>query len=434
MIALLALLVNVAAGFTVTADREPIEIRIPLVNSREIDVGELAARISALTGVRIKPPVGKLLLPVAGVGGSLSRTTLGAILGDDARLEVDQGVLVVNVDRRVLDPDRLPGWTESVQRLAEHVDREAKRRAKYGMRALKSYRPNDLSRPTICLVHGLNSSSGGFVHMITPLEEAGYGLVVYDYPYNRNLTESSAQFARDWQAFRRLVGEKHPWAIVAHSMGALVARSFVEDPAVSTVSEISSLIMVAPVNQGSSLAKAQTFLQLLNGVQAIQNKKTTEALAHLGDGLGEAAEDLTPGSRFLTALNRRTRRDGVPYHIVAGDAGIVSGEARRTVEERINAIRKERGLLGGLTRFATADLSTRLDEVSDGFGDGCVSVASSRLPGVTDHVVIHANHAELIRAPLLFANPGPVACMPYLLRWLDENRSQANGNGPGQSR
>lgn len=432
MIALLALLVNVSAGFTVAADREPIEIRIPLANSREIDVGELAARISALTEVRIKPPVGKLLLPVAGVGGSLSRTTLGAILGDDARLEVDQGVLVVHIERRVLDPDRLPRWTESVQRLAEHVDREAKRRTKYGMRALKSYRPNDLSRPTICLVHGLNSSSGGFVHMITPLEEAGYGVVVYDYPYNRNLTESSAQFTRAWQAFRRSVGEKHPWAIVAHSMGALVARSFVEDPAASTVSEISSLIMVAPVNQGSSLAKAQTFLQLLNGVQAIQNKKTTEALAHLGDGLGEAAEDLTPGSRFLTALNQRPRRDGVPYHIVAGDVGIVSGEARRTVEERINAIRKERGLLGGLTRFATADLSTRLDEVSDGFGDGCVSVASSRLPGVTDHVVIHANHAELIRAPLLFADPGPVACMPYLLRWLDENRSQANG--PGQSR
>jgi hypothetical protein len=32
--------------------------------------------------------------------------------------------------------------------------------------------------------------------------------------------------------------------------------------------------------------------------------------------------------------------------------------------------------------------------------------------------VIHANHAELIRAPLLFRDPGPVACMPYLLRWL----------------
>lgn len=431
MITFLTLLVSVAtAGFTAPADREPIEIRIPLAGARDLDVGELVARISALTGVRVNPPLDKLFLPVAGVGGSLSRSTLAAILGDDTRLEVDQGVLVVRVDRRVLEPERLAGWTDSVQRLAEHIDQEAKRRAKYGMRALKSYRPNDPRRPTVCLVHGLNSSSGGFVHMITPLEEAGYGLVVYDYPYNRNLTETSAQFGRDWQAFRRSVGENRPWAIVAHSMGALVARSYVEDPK-SPLSEFSSLILIAPVNQGSSLAKAQTFLQLLNGVQAIQNKKTTEALAQLGDGLGEAAEDLTPGSRFLTALNRRPRRDGVPYHIVAGDAGIVSPEARRTVEQRINALRKERGLLGGLTRLATADLATRLDEVSDGFGDGCVSVASSRLTGVADHVVIHANHAELIRAPLLFSDPGPVACMPYLLRWLDESRSHAQGANHG---
>ncbi|SIN93064.1 Serine aminopeptidase, S33 [Singulisphaera sp. GP187] len=431
MVTFLALMVSVATGFAAAADQEPIEIRIPLANSRELDVGVLVAKLSALTGVRVKPPVGKLFLPVAGVGGGLSRTTLATILGDDMRLEVDQGVLIVEVERRVLDPDRLHGWTESVQRLAEHVDREAKRRAKYGMRALKSYRPNDPGRPTVCLVHGLNSSSGGFVHMITPLEEAGYGLVVYDYPFNRSLAESSAQFAQDWQSFRRSVGEKRPWAIVAHSMGALVARSFVEDPE-SPVSDFSTLIMVAPVNQGSSLAKAQTFLQLLNGVQAIQNKKTTEALAHLGDGLGEAAQDLTPGSAFLTALNRRPRREGVSYHIVAGDAGIVSSEARRTVEARINAMRKEGGLLGGLTRFATADLSTRLDEVSDGFGDGCVSVASSRLPGVTDHVVLHANHAELIRAPLLFADPGPVACMPDLLRWLDASRIPTKGANQGR--
>ena len=32
---------------------------------------------------------------------------------------------------------------------------------------------NDSSRPTICLVHGLNSSSERFIHMIPWLEEAG---------------------------------------------------------------------------------------------------------------------------------------------------------------------------------------------------------------------------------------------------------------------
>ena len=43
-----------------------------------------------------------------------------------------------------------------------------------------------------------------------------------------------------------------------------------------------------------------------------------------------------------------------------------------------------------------------------------MAVTRTRLHGVKDHVVIHANHAELIRAPLLFPDPGPVACMPVL--------------------
>src|SRR6185437_6286936 len=112
--------------------------------------------------------------------------------------------------------------------------------------------------------------------------------------------------------------------------------------------------------------------------------------------------------------------DGVAYHILAGDAGFISPAARAQLENQIAALRRDRGLLGAFSRLATADLSTRLDEMSLGYGDGCVAVARTRLDGVDDHVVIRANHAELIRAPLLFRDPGPVPCMPYLLRWLPE--------------
>ena len=40
--------------------------------------------------------------------------------------------------------------------------------------------------------------------MIPWLEEAGYGIVVYDYPFNRSIAESCDAFARDWAAFRDL--------------------------------------------------------------------------------------------------------------------------------------------------------------------------------------------------------------------------------------
>ena len=127
------------------------------------------------------------------------------------------------------------------------------------MRALASYRPNDPARPTVCLVHGLNSSSGGFVHMIPWLEEAGYGIVFYDYPFNRPIEESCARVRRDWAAFRRQSGDRLPWAILAHSMGALLARSLVEDDA-TWAGDVSSMILIAPVEPGSHLARVQTVI------------------------------------------------------------------------------------------------------------------------------------------------------------------------------
>jgi pimeloyl-ACP methyl ester carboxylesterase len=294
------------------------------------------------------------------------------------------------------------------------------------MRALDSYRPNDPARPTICLVHGLNSSSGGFVHMIPWLQEAGYGIVIYDYPFNRRIEESCAGFARDWAAFRRQAGDKLPWAIVAHSMGALLARALVEDDA-TWAGDVSSLILIAPVNQGSHLARVQTVIQLMNGLQSINEKKMSKAMMHVSDGMGQSAQDMLPGSAVLTNLNRRPRRRCVAYHIVAGDSGFMTRDGRTQIEAQVNLVNRNAGIFGRLTQAATADLPELLDELTDGTGDGCVAIERTRLDGVTDHVILHANHAELIRAPLLFPDPGPVACMPKVLRWLKADREREQG-------
>jgi hypothetical protein len=63
-----------------------------------------------------------------------------------------------------------------------------------------------------------------------------------------------------------------------------------------------------------------------------------------------------------------------------------------------------------------------LDELTDGKGDGCIAVERTRLEGVADHMTIHANHVELVRGPLLYPEPGPVVCMPVVLRWLEADR------------
>jgi|GEM_PF-1088492 len=411
-------LVALASGGDATPPT--VEVRVPIEHGRDVDLGRLIAKLVDATGVQLGQPKTPIRIPVVGLGGSLARTTLETMLGESAQVRLDPGELILQIDRRVLEPENARSWTTQVRTLVEQLEREhARRLANYGMKALPSYRPNDPTRPTVCLVHGLNSSSGGFTYMIKPIEDAGYGVVVFDYPYNRALKESGARFKSAWRDFRRNHHETRPWAIVAHSMGALVARSWVEDPG-SNASEFASLILIAPVNQGSSLAKTQTLVQLLKGLQAVQNQKTNEAISQLSDGLGEAANDMLPGSTYLKTLNQRPRRTGVPYHILAGDAGLISLNARKNAERQLASMAGNAGFFGGLTRLATTELADHLDELSDGTGDGCVSIRRARLDGAPEPVVIHSNHAELIRAPLLFDEPGPVDCMPYVLRWLKE--------------
>jgi pimeloyl-ACP methyl ester carboxylesterase len=285
------------------------------------------------------------------------------------------------------------------------------------MHARDSYRANDPARPTVCLIHGLNSTSSVFWHMVGPIEEAGYGVVVYDFPYNRDLDESAEAFRKDWAEFRKKSGDRRAWAIVAHSMGALLARAYVEDDR-AYAGDVASMILIAPVNRGSNLSRVQTIHQAMQGLKAVQGGSAKgEALAKIGDGVGAAAEDMTPGSAFLRELNARKRREGMAYHTLAGKGGFLSPTARRQIEVQLGLVGRP-AMLGGLARLALGDLPAQLDEVTEGTGDGCVSVASTRLEGVEDHVAIGANHLELIRAPLLYPEPGPVACMPYVLRWL----------------
>jgi pimeloyl-ACP methyl ester carboxylesterase len=401
-------------------------VEIPVNETGDVSVAEIIGRLAWASGVEIDRPPAGLTLSTRGLSRALTRALLAEALGPEVEITFQPRAMVVKVDDRILGRTRQAEWIGRLRDLSDRTAEAARRRESYGMRALASYRPNDPARPTVCLVHGLNSSSGGFVHMLPWLEEAGYGIVIYDYPFNRAIEESCAAFARDWAAFRRQSGDGRPWAILAHSMGALLARSLVEDDA-TWAGDVSSMILIAPVNQGSHLARVQTVMQLMNGLKSIQSRKTSKAMLHLSEGMGESAQDMLPGSAFLTGLNRRSRRRGVPYHIVAGDIGFLTREGRAQVEGQVALVNRNAGIFGRLAQAATSDLPELLDELTDGTGDGCVAVERTRLAGVADHVVLHANHAELIRAPLLFADPGPVACMPDVLRWLEADRGRKGG-------
>ncbi len=308
-------------------------VEIPIGEAGDVPVAEIVARLARASGVPIDRPPAGLTLSTRGLSRALTQALLAEALGPEVAITFRPGAMILEVDDRILAPARQAEWVNRLRDLSDRAAEAARRRESYGMRARASYRPNDPSRPTVCLVHGLNSSSGGFIHLIPWLEEAGYGIVVYDYPFNRRIEESCAAFVRDWAAFRQRSGDRLPWAILAHSMGALLSRSLVEDDA-TWRGDVSSLVLIAPVNQGSHLARVQTVIQIMNGLRSINEKKTSKAMMHLSDGMGQAAQDMLPGSEVLAKLNARPRRRGVAYHIVAGDTGFLTRDGRGRSRDR----------------------------------------------------------------------------------------------------
>ena len=398
-------------------------VRVSLDADGDLDLATVVNRLAEATETRLEPLAVAVKLPTLGRSRPLTVQYLTDALKPDVQVELGPEVVCFRIGP---DPANAPGgeaWERRLVELATRARGEADRQARYGFRGLASYRPNDPTRPTVCLIHGLNSTSGVFKHMIPALEEAGYGVVTYDFPYNRDLDETSADFARDWSTFRRWKRESGRWIILAHSMGSLLARSYVESAKPEDPVDVAALLLLAPPNHGSSLALGQTFLQTVQALQSVRGERRTDPLAYLGDGLGAAADDLSPGSAYLRALNARPRRSGVAYRILAGDSAYLNLQARREVEARLAGA----GRIGGLGRMLAAGLSGQLDEITDGLGDGCVSVAAARLDGVSEFRVIHANHLELIRAPLLFRDPGPIASMPILLGWLKEATDSIQG-------
>lgn len=107
------------------------------------------------------------------------------------------------------------------------------------------------------------------------------------------------------------------------------------------------------------------------------------------DGLGEAGADLLPDSKFLNALNKLPRRDGVKYTIVNGNvhpiwkmAGQAAGKAANAMGPTVSGWIKADALAEKLRDHRTDN-------------DGPVSQASTRLDGVSDVVTLAADHNAL---------------------------------------
>jgi pimeloyl-ACP methyl ester carboxylesterase len=259
-----------------------------------------------------------------------------------------------------------------------------------------------------------------------------------EYRNDGPIAAAADHFAAELERMRS-AGVRHV-DVVAHSMGGLVTRDVLTRAAHYAgdgaggprFPAIDRLVLCGTPNHGSKMARLRAISEIKEQVSRALGGNGT-LLGGLSDGRGEAEADLLPGSAFLRDLNGRPPCAHTAMTIVAGrmspltpsDVADLADQLRRTARSA-NAPK----WLTDLLDDAEADAADLLDEAVRGVGDGCVTLDSARLSGVTDVEIVEANHVSMIVNVVPTSRKVPPA-IPIILERL---REQADPREPDASR
>lgn len=248
----------------------------------------------------------------------------------------------------------------------------------------------DDQKPLVVLIHGLNSDSGVWYAMAKLLQEQGHQIAYFNFPGDGPIQDDGQRLAREMAALH----QSHPSLrvdFVAHSMGSLVARWYLESD--QYTQPITHFVSIAPPNHGSPWTRERLLLELHENYWLWRTNKDWSPIWMFTDGLGEAGDDLKPDSPFLKSLNAKPRRSGVQYTIIAGNHNILSrfgAGAAATMQScfttKIWGLRQCHACLENVQ----TKLAAQTNE-----SDGVVPLDSAKLDGVSDIVILHADHNAL---------------------------------------
>ncbi len=189
-----------------------------------------------------------------------------------------------------------------------------------GMRLPKDWAKSDERQLLVIVLHGFNSSPQRFEPLADAFRQQGLLSGTYSYPDDQPISTSANQLSRDLKNIASSQPRRRV-ALVTHSMGGLVARAAIEDSELDP-GNVSHLMMVAPPNHGSLLARIAYGLDILDhAAPESERSDVSRFYAAIEDGLSEATEDLKPDSAFLQQLNSRARNPRVRYAMFLGTGG-----------------------------------------------------------------------------------------------------------------